>query len=140
MKRLSRIEGYSAAQIRRFNEMYNTIRSYELADEEEKIDLTTPDYSKDELDALRAYVVLAEHDERQRWNAMDNKRSVDDYSQEEVSRFDHMQEVLTAYNKLLDDDDIDPALIMPEYSDIEMMEHSQYRELWIAHQCNQLDE
>jgi hypothetical protein len=120
--------------------MYNTIRSYELADEEEKIDLTTPDYSKDELDALRAYVVLAEHDERQRWNAMDNKRSVDDYSQEEVSRFDHMQEVLTAYNKLLDDDDIDPALIMPEYSDIEMMEHSQYRELWIAHQCNQLDE
>lgn len=58
MKRLGRIEGYSAAQIRRFNEMYNTIRDYELADEEEKSDLVPPDYTREELDALRAEQVL----------------------------------------------------------------------------------
>lgn len=137
MKRLSRIAGYSAAQIRRFNEMYNAIREYELADEEEKTGQAPVDYTREELDDLRAYVVLAEQDERRRWNAMNNKHSIDDYTLEEIRNFDHMQEVLAAYNKLLDEDDIDPALIMPEYSDIEIMEHSQYRELWIARQCEE---
>lgn len=38
--------------------MYNTIRDYELADEEEKSDLVPPDYTREELDALRAEQVL----------------------------------------------------------------------------------
>jgi hypothetical protein len=46
-----------------------------------------------------------------------------------------MQEVLTEFNRLLDDKEIPIELIVSTYSDIEMMEHSQYRELWIAQKC-----
>ncbi|MEZ4947566.1 MAG: hypothetical protein R2804_18685 [Cyclobacteriaceae bacterium] len=137
MKRLNRLEGYTDAQVRHFNEMYDRICTYEI-DVEEENNPVFPDYTKEELGTLNAYVILADLDEKKRLGIMNNKWELEDYTPEEIEHFDHMQEVLTAYNKLLDEEDIDIALIIPDYSDIEMLEHSQYREIWIGHQCRDL--
>lgn len=139
MKRLSRIKGYRDSQIKHFNEMYEKLYEDVAEDEGENSNALVL-YTQTELDEFRSYLVLAEADERKRIAALEFKRSVDDFTTEEIARFDHMQEVLTEFNKLLDDDDIDIATILPVYSDIEMIEHSQYRELWIADQCNRLEE
>lgn len=139
MKRLSRIKGYRDSQIKHFNEMYEKLYEDVAEDEGENSNALVL-YTQTELDEFRSYLVLAEADERKRIAALEFKRSVDDFTPEEIARFDHMQEVLTEFNKLLDDDDIDIAIILPVYSDIEMIEHSQYRELWIADQCNRLEE
>lgn len=134
MKRLSRLEGYTNAQVRHFNEMYDRICTYEI-DVEEENNPVFPDYTKEELGTLNAYVILADLDEKKRLGIMNNKWELEDYTTEEIEYFDHIQEVLTVFNKLLAEEEIDLALIIPEYSDIEMLEHSQFREIWIGDQC-----
>lgn len=68
------------------------------------------------------------------------KRRVEDFTPEEIARFDHMQEVLEEYNRLVDAGWLMIQIsilmqIMPLYSDIEMAEHSQYREIWLDWRC-----
>lgn len=131
MKKLSRIPGYRDSEIKRFNKIYECLIE-KIADTEDE--MTESFYSQIELEAFRKYLVLAEADERKRRTAFSFKRMIYDFTPEEISRFDHMQEVLTEFNRLLDDPDIDMETVMPFYSDVEMAEHSQYREILLGHQ------
>jgi hypothetical protein len=133
MKRLSRINGYRDSQIKRFNEMYEVLREDVTEDNGENSNGLLL-YSRKELDEFRAYVVLAEADERKRCQVMRNRRSPRDFTAKEIAKFDHMQDVLEEFNRLVDDPDIDLLEIMPLYSDIEMAEHSQYREILQSHE------
>jgi hypothetical protein len=130
MKRLSKIKGYTDSKIKRFNEMYEKL----IDGKEENTDELLL-YTRDEIEEFRAYVILSEADEKRRQEAMCHKRAITDFSQEEIARFDHMQEILAEVNRLSQDDGIDIDLIIPNYSDIEMIEQSQYREILLAHQC-----
>jgi hypothetical protein len=132
MKRLSKIKGYSDSKIKRFNEMYAKL----IDGKEENTDELLL-YTRDEIEEFRAYVILSEADVKARQEAMRSKRTIADFSQEDIARFDHMQEILAEVNRLLQVDGIDIDLIMPDYSDIEMIENSQYREIWLAHQCKE---
>ena len=131
MKRLSKIPGYSSIQIHRYNEMYDTLSRHEIELEEDPRAIK-PDFSEEELTEFNHYYELARADEKKRWDAMNGKR-FGDFTLEEIAWLDHMQGVLTIYNDLLGRG-IDP-IILPDFSDIEMLEHSQYRQLWIAKQC-----
>lgn len=121
MKRLSRLPGYPDSEIKRFNQIYNGL----LESKNRIID----GVSAQELNTFQAYVILAEADEDRRREALLFKRRVIDFSREEVQRFEHMQEVLEEFNRLVGDDDIEIELILPGYSDIEMIELSQYQEI-----------
>jgi hypothetical protein len=133
MKRLSRIKGYKDSQIKHFNEMYEKLRE-DVAEDEEENSNALVFYSQTELEEFRAYLVLADSDEKRRVAAMGNKRTLADFTSKEIVRFDHMQDVLTEFNRLVDDPQIDFESILPNYSDIEMAEHSQYREIWLGSQ------
>lgn len=134
MRKLSRIKGFRDPQIKRFNEMYAEIYE-DLTEGEEEDANALLKYSRQELIEFKSYLALAEADEKKRREAMDVKRSVNDFSEEEIAHFDHMQDILTEFNRIAGDDDINIEQIMPPYSDIEMMEHSQYRDLWISNEC-----
>lgn len=135
MKKLSRVPGYRDSEIKCFNRMYECLIE-RIADSDEQMDESY--YSPQELQAFRAFLILVEADEKKRSESMRYKRKLEDFTPEEVERFDHMQSVLEEYNRLIDDPDIDMEIIMPSYSDIEMAEHSQYREIWIGAQCRKL--
>lgn len=90
-------------------------------------------YHPEEVAAFKAYVILAQADEEKRRLAFAWRRTVKDYSPEEIARFDHMHEVLTEFNRLVDDPDIEMDKIIPLYSDSEMAEYSQYREILLGH-------
>lgn len=139
MRKLSRITGFRDPQIKRFNEMYAEIFE-DLAEGEEEDSNAVLKYAREELSEFKSYLACAEADENKRRKTMDLKRSVTDFSEEEIAHFDHMQDVLTEFNRIVGDDDIDVEQIIPPYSDIEMMEYSQYRELWIANECKDIHE
>lgn len=136
MKKLSRVASYSDSEIKHFNKMYECLVE-RIADSDEQTEEFF--YSPKELQAFRTFLILAEADEKKRSERMRYKRKLEDFTPEEVELFDHMQSVLEEYNRLIDDPDIDMEIIMPSYSDIEMAEHSQYREIWIGAQCRKLD-
>jgi hypothetical protein len=59
-------------------------------------------------------------------------KTLDDFTEGEVKRFDEMHKVLTTYNARLGTKN---ELPLPQYSDEEMAEFSGYRELVIAKEC-----
>ena len=59
-------------------------------------------------------------------------KTLDDFTEKEVKKFDEMHKVLTAYNASLGTKN---ELPLPKYSNKEMAEYSGYRELWIARKC-----
>lgn len=61
-------------------------------------------------------------------------RKLEDYTPEEIKKFDDMLRILEEYNKMLGTKD---ELPLPHYSDHEMAEFSGYRELIIAKECSQ---
>lgn len=109
-----------------------------IADREQEISESF--YDNEELAAFRAYVILAETDETKRRNAFFLKRTIYDFTTEEVARFDAMQDVLTEFYRLLDDNSIEIESILLTYSDGEMMEYRQYRKLWLAQNVPKKDE
>lgn len=131
MKRLSRIPGYSRKQIQRYNEMNDVLSTYEM-ELEENPQAIKPDFTEKELEQFNHYYEFAMADEKKRWDAM-NGKAFEDFTPDEIDWLDHMQDVLTTYNDLLGRG-IDP-MVLPDFSDIEMLEHSQYRQLWLARQC-----
>lgn len=132
MKKLNRVPGYRDSEIKRFNKMYECLVE-RMADSD--IEMKKSFYTSEELEAFRTYLILAEADEKKRREAMRYKRKLEDFTLEEVERFDHMQEVLEEFNRLVDDPEIDMMEIMPFYSDIEMAEHSQYSEIKLERRC-----
>ncbi len=131
MKRLSKIPGFSSKQIQRYNEMHDALGTYEMELDEDP-QAIKPDFLEEEFAEFNHYYELARADEEKRWDAMNGKKLAD-FTLEEIAWLDHMQDVLTAYNDLLGKG-VDP-IVLPDFSDIEMLEHSQYRQLWIAKQC-----
>lgn len=63
-------------------------------------------------------------------------KSIDQYSDIEIKKFDRMHEALKAYNQSIGSDN---ELPIPNFSDDEMMEYSRYRELLIANECEETD-
>jgi hypothetical protein len=68
---------------------------------------------------------------------MKNKRlpklkTLDDFTEKEVKKFDEMLKVLAAYNASLG---TKKELPLPDYTDKEMAEFSGYRQLVIAREC-----
>lgn len=61
-------------------------------------------------------------------------KTLDDFTEKEIKKFDEMHKVLTAYNASLGTKN---ELPLPNYSDKEMAEYSGYRELWISRQCGE---
>lgn len=57
---------------------------------------------------------------------MPKLKTLDDFTEKEVKKFDEMHKVLTTYNASLG---TDHELPLPSYSDKEMAEYSGYREL-----------
>lgn len=119
MRRLSKVQGYAAEQVNRFNEIFSILNGD--TDHVQGI-------QADELSAFKEFYNLAEHDEKIRIEAMRGKK-LNNYTPEEISRFNQMHEVLTEYNLLLSKK---KDIAIPDFSDIEMMEYSKYRELLIA--------
>jgi hypothetical protein len=59
-------------------------------------------------------------------------KTLEDYTASEIQKFDEMQRVLSAYNASIATKN---ELPLPDYTDAEMSEHSAYRQLVIAKQC-----
>lgn len=59
-------------------------------------------------------------------------KTLDDFTEKEVKKFDEMMKVLAAYNTSLGTKN---ELPLPDYTDKEMAEFSGYRELVIAKEC-----
>lgn len=59
-------------------------------------------------------------------------KTLDDFTEKEVKRFDEMLKVLAAYNASLG---TKKELPLPNYTDKEMAEFSGYRQLVIAREC-----
>jgi hypothetical protein len=56
-------------------------------------------------------------------------KTLEDYTSQEVKKFDEMHKVLSAYNASIGTKN---ELPLPEYTDAEMSEYSAYRQLIIA--------
>lgn len=67
-----------------------------------------------------------------RQTSLPKLKTLDDFSKDEVKKFDEMLKVLAAYNASLG---TDHELPLPPYSDEEMAEFSGYRQLVIAKEC-----
>jgi len=61
-------------------------------------------------------------------------KSLEDFTQEEIQKFDEMHRILTAYNASLGTKN---ELPLPSYNDKEMAEYSGYRELWLDRKCEE---
>ncbi|MCC6836679.1 MAG: hypothetical protein IT213_16965 [Cytophagales bacterium] len=61
-------------------------------------------------------------------------KTLEDFTQNEIEKFDEMHKVLAAYNASLGTKN---ELPLPEYTDEEMAEHSGYRQLIIAKKCEE---
>ncbi len=61
-------------------------------------------------------------------------KTLDDFTEKEVKKFDEMLKVLAAYNASLG---TKKELPLPDYTDKEMAEFSGYRELVIAKECEE---
>jgi len=59
-------------------------------------------------------------------------KTLDDFTKNEIEKFDEMLEVLAAYNASLGTKN---ELPLPQYTDKEMAEFSGYRQLVIAREC-----
>jgi hypothetical protein len=59
-------------------------------------------------------------------------KTLDDFTEKEVKKFDEMLKVLAAYNVSLG---TKKELPLPDYTDKEMAEFSGYRQLVIAREC-----
>jgi hypothetical protein len=132
MKRLSRIPGYTITQTQRqrFNEMYSILLIDQI-ESDENIHATKLNFSENELKEFYEYYELAMADEEKRWEAMCEKK-LNLYTTEEIAWFNHMQDILTTYNELLQNG-VDP-IILPDFSEIETMELCRYRQLVISKQ------
>mgnify|MGYP000545352508 CR=1 FL=1 len=64
--------------------------------------------------------------------ALPKLKTLDEFTENEVKKFDEMHQVLTAYNASLG---TDHELPLPPYSREEVAELSGYRELVIAKEC-----
>lgn len=63
-------------------------------------------------------------------------KALEDYTPEEITKFDEMHQVLKAYNESIG---TNCELPLPDYTDEEMAEYSAYRELVIARECETPD-
>ena len=61
-------------------------------------------------------------------------KTLDDFTEKEVKKFDEMLKVLAAYNASLG---TKKELPLPDYTDKEMAEFSGYRQLVIAKKCEE---
>lgn len=59
-------------------------------------------------------------------------KTLEDFTQKEIAKFDEMLNVLAAYNASLG---TKKELPLPDYTDKEMAEFSGYREMVIAKEC-----
>jgi hypothetical protein len=57
------------------------------------------------------------------------RKTLDDFTSKEIEKFDEMHKVLTAYNASIGTKN---ELPLPDYTDKEMSEYSQYRELLLT--------
>ncbi len=140
LPKLKTLSDFTEKEVRKFDEMHQALTAYN-ASLGTRNELSLPPYSDKEMAKYSGYrqlIIARKGKESIEGNnkqaSLPKLKTLSDFTEKEVKKFDEMLKVLAAYNANLGTKN---ELPLPKYTDKEMAEFSGYRELVIAKECEE---
>lgn len=140
LPRLKTLDDFTDKEVKAFDEMHKILTTYN-ASLGTRNELPLPPYSHEEMAEYSGYrqlVIAKKGEESLEGNikqiSLPKLKTLDDFTEKEVKKFDEMLKVLAAYNASIGTKN---ELPLPKYTNKEMAEFSGYRELVIAKECEE---
>jgi phage regulator Rha-like protein len=134
------LEDFTEKEVKQFDEMHKVLTAYN-ASLGTRNELPLPPYSDEEMAEYSGYrqLIIAKKGEESldrniKQTSLPKLKTLGDFTDKEIKKFDEMLKVLAAYNASLG---TKKELPLPQYTDTEMAEFSGYRELVIAKECEE---